>query len=33
MKSQKLFRWSLLLQPYSLKIVNIAGKKNVIALG
>jgi len=31
MKSQKLFRWSLLLQPYPLKIVHIAGKTNVIA--
>jgi len=30
-KSQRLFRWSLLLQPYPLKIVHIAGKKNVIA--
>ena len=30
-KSQRLFRWSLLLQPYSLKIVHLAGKDNVIA--
>ena len=30
-KSQKLFRWSLLLQPYPLRIVHIAGRKNVIA--
>ena len=30
-KSQKLFRWSLLLQPYPLKIVHIPGRDNVIA--
>ena len=30
-KSQRLFRWSLLLQPFSLKIVHLAGKNNVIA--
>ncbi len=30
-KSQKLFRWSLLLQPYPLQVVHISGKSNVIA--
>ena len=30
-KNQRLFRWSLILQPYPLKIVHIAGKNNVIA--
>ena len=30
-KSQKLFRWSLLLQPYPLQVVHIPGKNNVIA--
>ena len=30
-KSRKLFRWSLLLQPYPLQIVHISGKDNVIA--
>ena len=30
-KSQKLFRWSLLLQPYALKIMHVPGKNNVIA--
>ena len=30
-KNQRLFRWSLILQPYPLKIIHIAGKSNVIA--
>ncbi|MDJ0933722.1 RNase H-like domain-containing protein [Breoghania sp.] len=30
-RSRKLFRWSLLLQPYSLKIEHIRGRDNVIA--
>ena len=30
-KNQRLFRWSLILQPYSLKIQHIVGKKNILA--
>ena len=30
-KNQRLYRWSLMLQPFSLKIVHIKGKNNVIA--
>ena len=30
-KSQRLFRWSLMLQPYSLKMVHVKGKNNVLA--
>ena len=30
-KNQRLFRWSLILQPYPLQIVHIAGKDNKIA--
>lgn len=30
-KNQRLFRWSLLLQPYAIRIVHLAGKENVIA--
>ena len=30
-KSQRLFRWSLLIQPYSLEVTHIAGRANVIA--
>ena len=30
-KNSRLFRWSLMTQPYALKIVHVAGKNNVIA--
>ena len=30
-KNNRLFRWSLMIQPYALKIVHVAGKNNVIA--
>ena len=30
-KNSRIFRWSLLIQPYALKIVHVSGKNNVIA--